>query len=364
MIRSLLGLTCFFAALGAAGQSFNGQWKGHFQDIATGRTETCEYTLELTVSGSTVSGNSFTYFSENNQRYYTICKITGTWQSAKNELTIQETELVKTNLPNHIQNCFQRHTLVFSHESGNDVLRGNWLPALKNSQCGFGNTYLSRKTLQSAFHNQESPLTAKRNRAAASQGTQNTAKASQTSITQTNTKSTSNRTTSKVKANASNTPLTTKSISNVDATSMGSAQYTTSTSFSSATNKRTEPTPYPSTVTKRKSNLISVFDVENSRIVIELYDNGEIDGDSITLFFNKQIILSKKQLSASPFIFELDMTAEAESELLMYAENLGFEPPNTAFMVIKDGKIRRQTRITSDLEKSGVIHFRYNKKAP
>jgi hypothetical protein len=366
MIRSLLVCITLFAALIVTAQTFNGQWKGHFQDIATGRPEICDYSLELTISGSTVTGHSFTYFSENNQRYYTICKITGIWQSSKNELMIQETELVKTNLPNHIQNCFQRHTLIYSHESGNDVLKGKWLPAQKNSDCGFGSTYLSRNTLQRAFHHQQSPITAKRNQATTNQGALATGKIGRTAIAQTNTlpRSTSNRTKTKSTTIASNNTASTKTTANGDATGAGTAQYSANPAATSTTIKRTDAAPYPATVTQRKSNLISVYDIENSQIVIELYDNGEIDGDSITLFFNKQIILSKKQLSASPFKFELDMTAEAESELLMYAENLGSEPPNTAFMVIKDGKIRHQTRITSDLEKSGVIRFRYNRKTP
>ncbi|MFM7710090.1 MAG: hypothetical protein ACKO5C_04180, partial [Ferruginibacter sp.] len=277
MIRSLLVLTSYFTALVVAGQSFNGQWKGHFQDIATGRPETCEYSLELSISGSTVSGNSFTYFSENNHRYYTICKISGTWQAAKNELTIQETELVKTNLPNHIQNCFQRHTLVYSHESGNDVLKGNWLPAYKNSECGFGNTYLYRKTLQTAFQNQGSPITAKRNRASTNLGAQNIVHTGRHGVAQTNPnpKSSSNGMKTKLTANAPNATLTAKSRSNADATNTSASQHAASTTTTtSIANSHSEPIPYPSSVTKRKSNLISVFDVENTRIVIELYDNG------------------------------------------------------------------------------------------
>ena len=46
----------------------------------------------------------------------------------------------------------------------------------------------------------------------------------------------------------------------------------------------------------------------------------------------------------------------------MYAENLGEIPPNTALMVVTDGENRYEVRISSDLEKSGVIRFVYKPK--
>ena len=43
------------------------------------------------------------------------------------------------------------------------------------------------------------------------------------------------------------------------------------------------------------------------------------------------------------------------NELSMLAENLGMIPPNTAALVIYDGKIRYETLLTSDLSKSATI---------
>ena len=52
---------------------------------------------------------------------------------------------------------------------------------------------------------------------------------------------------------------------------------------------------------------------------------------------------------------------EQMNELVMYAENLGSIPPNTALMIVTDGTKRYEVRITSDLEKSGVINFVHKK---
>src|SRR5690606_24720182 len=98
--------------------------------------------------------------------------------------------------------------------------------------------------------------------------------------------------------------------------------------------------------------------VENDIIRVMLYDNGEIDGDSISLFYNKKLIVNHQLLTDKALTIELPVPADnLINELVMYAENLGKYPPNTALMVITDGKNRFEVRITSDLEKSGTIRF-------
>jgi hypothetical protein len=359
MIRALLLPFAVFSTLFVVAQNFNGQWKGHFQDLTSANAESCEYTLDITVEGNKISGNSYTYFSENNQRYYTICKISGTLNAAKKELMIHETSLVKTNLPTHIQNCFQKHALHFSLESGQEILKGSWNPALKDGHCGHGTTYLTRKPLQTAFQSQNNPIVSNRSRTPIS--TTNI-----TSATQTNrrTQQPTNRTAAQTSSANTNgtkpTPVNTTIVMTASIPTTGNnliQSSSTSSTGSSISSKKHEVVHYPSYILARQLNIISSYDIENSNIRIELYDNGEIDGDSISLFFNQQVILSKKQLSDNPFIFELTINPDTESELLMFAENLGLEPPNTAFMVIIDGRKRHQTRITSDLQKSGVIRF-------
>ena len=46
----------------------------------------------------------------------------------------------------------------------------------------------------------------------------------------------------------------------------------------------------------------------------------------------------------------------------MYADNLGSIPPNTALMVVTDGGNRYEVRISSDLQKSGLIRFVHKPK--
>ena len=67
-------------------------------------------------------------------------------------------------------------------------------------------------------------------------------------------------------------------------------------------------------------------------------DNGVIDGDSVTIVFNNKIIAEHLLLGSQPVVFRIPVSKEkAANELLMYAENLGTIPPNTAMMVVTDG---------------------------
>ncbi len=77
------------------------------------------------------------------------------------------------------------------------------------------------------------------------------------------------------------------------------------------------------------------------------------------------MIASRKRLNANALTFHLPVDKDAENnELVMYAENLGSIPPNTALMVVTDGVRRYEVRITSDLQKSGVIQFVHHSKIP
>jgi hypothetical protein len=77
-------------------QNFSGQWKGEFLDKSTSRKnfsgEKYEYVLELEVNGNTATGSSYTYFTENGKRFYTICKVEGTIDNKKKYIEIKEIE--------------------------------------------------------------------------------------------------------------------------------------------------------------------------------------------------------------------------------------------------------------------------------
>ena len=109
---------------------------------------------------------------------------------------------------------------------------------------------------------------------------------------------------------------------------------------------------------------LKTIEIDSASFTVNLYDNGEIDGDSISLFFNGKLILSQKRLTDKAISLKLKVDKDREvNELIMFAENLGSIPPNTALMLVNDGENRYEVRISSDLQKSGVIRFIHKPKS-
>lgn len=378
MKKTIQILLLIFFTSQLSAQNFTGQWKGEFVDKSSAFTgwggDRCEYVLEIECSGSKVTGYSYTYFSDGGKRFYTICKLSGTLNKAGKYIELKETERTKTNVPVNIRNCFQIHRLSYSEEADEQRLEGTWVPVPnQNGDCGFGTTVLSKRILQKnpSYYN------------------------SNTS------KSTPKKTTPVVKTNpvkiappiVKNMPLTIKpqpkkNIPQVVKTEKKKVAETVAIKTVPEKKKVTEPQidgnkkaevtknnlPPPQVVTtekkmpearyeKRNTDLLKTIEIDNASFTVDLYDNGDIDGDSVSLFFNGKLLLSNKRLGDKALRLKLDVDMDRDiNELIMYAENLGTIPPNTALMVINDGDNRYEVRISSDLQKSGVIRFIHKPK--
>ena len=109
----------------------------------------------------------------------------------------------------------------------------------------------------------------------------------------------------------------------------------------------------------RKAVLNRELLVESDSVRLSFYDNGEIDGDSISVFVNHQLVLSHQGLEAKAFniYLHLDSTREL-TEVSMFAENLGSIPPNTALMIVTDGKNRYEVFLSSSLTENATVELR------
>ena len=120
--------------------------------------------------------------------------------------------------------------------------------------------------------------------------------------------------------------------------------------------------PIPKTFQNRRKDIVKTITIEQPTFHLDFYDNGEIDGDSISVFYNGKIVLSHQKLSDRPISLTVALDKDAtENIITMYADNLGTIPPNTALMIVTDGKKRYEVRIESDTEKSGSVIFEGSK---
>lgn len=118
----------------------------------------------------------------------------------------------------------------------------------------------------------------------------------------------------------------------------------------------------PDVLNTRKNELVKVLIVNDPDVTVKLYDNGEIDGDTISVYLDKKLVLASQGLTASPLTIKLKMDEDnSEHELVMVAENLGRIPPNTSLMIVESGEQRFDVRITSTEQKNAMVRFRYQK---
>ncbi len=352
MSRFLFLTLVFFSSFAVSAQDFSGQWKGDFLDKSTKYMgwggDKCEYVLDLETKGNKVTGFSYTYFSEGGKKYYTICRLTGTLDKKKKYVEVTEVERTKTNVPAEVNNCFQVHRLSFFKTTGGDeTLEGDWIPAPnQKGNCGYGVTTLSRRSLTKSYPGFKNP--AVKSNTQASAGTRKlpdladkNKKPATSAIAKPNT---ANPKTATAKAAVPNGDSFLKKKEYKDEALVTMTPQT----------MRTPGLRYE----KRNTSILKTIEVESDLVKIDLYDNGEVDGDSISLFLNGKLLLSRKKLTTAPISIRLPLEElEEENELVMYAENLGTIPPNTALMVVTDGSKRYEVRITSDLQKNGTIRF-------
>jgi hypothetical protein len=107
------------------------------------------------------------------------------------------------------------------------------------------------------------------------------------------------------------------------------------------------------------------IEVASDSVQVDFYDNGDIDGDSISVFFNDQLLGANLLLSTKSIHMNIKLdTTKEYNQLAMFANNLGSIPPNTALMLIYDGKTRYEVRLSSSLDKSGAVRIKRKKISP
>lgn len=93
---------------------------------------------------------------------------------------------------------------------------------------------------------------------------------------------------------------------------------------------------------------------------IALYDNGEVDGDTVSVIINDEMFIEKQGLKSTAFrkTFYIPLNDSDSLLVVLYAENLGKYPPNTGLLQIKDGEEIFYVRFKADLDKNAAIVLR------
>jgi hypothetical protein len=337
----------------------------------------------LEVSGTVAKGYSYTYFIIAGKRHYVICRLSGTYDKGSKSVTVSEVEKVKSNTPPDFKDCFQTHSLTFLKQGDKEVLEGRWKPATIKDNCGTGETLLERKALVRVTPSKPStPVAEGKTNPTPQLGVAKTTP-QKTTTTPPAAKTTPQKSTTPAKKPATTPAPKTNDITRQPAPGTQKPKTQAPSNGTREITSNTKPVQKPAVVDKpqtkidnpqsptvisstntgklstRTKQVIKLIEVPESSFKIDLYDNGQVDGDTISVFFNGKLIVSSKRLSTTPITVnvKLDPNKE-ENELVMYAENLGSIPPNTALMVVTVGDKRYEVNITSTEQTNGTVRFK------
>ena len=349
MKRFYIVLIGFLLMSAANAQKIDGQWRGYFDskgDIVTNGGSSTEYVLEINIDGTDITGYSYSYFQD--RQYYVICALKGTYNKSDQTMLVTETERIKGLTPPGWADCLQTHFLKYEKTKGIEQLVGKWKAALgQQSDCGNGSTTLVRKTLTknlTGYNKGRTHMTISRPSGIAN------AKAPKAKTTETII-----RRVEPADLQAIDTSVVDKDLEENDSVVQEMPVVAKSIA---------QPVLLPEiNYEKRTNTLLKTIVIANDSFQVDLYDSGDIDGDSISLFYNGKLLLFHQRLEIKPITLTLDANSGGgENELVMYAETLGTIPPNTALMVVRDGTNRYEVYMTSDLQESGAVRFVHKKK--
>jgi len=114
--------------------------------------------------------------------------------------------------------------------------------------------------------------------------------------------------------------------------------------------------PVPKPISSRSNPILKQIETEETEMTIQLFDNGQIDGDTVSIFHNNLQIVERAGLSVTPITVKIIVDKQhPHHELVMVAENLGSIPPNTSLMIITTKNNRYELFITSTEQKNAKI---------
>lgn len=368
---TLLPLLLLVAPSGLNAQNLTGIWRGYFvTDVGE------KYKLEFQVSipeSTFSSGVSYSYLDV---RFYGKATMTGSYNRSSKNLKIREIKTVEIKSTGGGGACIMNYDLYYDRSGNEEFLEGTFLgkPEVKNGpnpynwgDCGGGKVYL-RKVTTSDFYIEPFLRDKVKNKPVI----YNKAPEKKDTVKTSSTPPVVNKPVLVNKPPVKKTPVTVNKPPVEKPVTKTTPSISRPRNDTIRTELKTTPvlkpvpvviTPKPAVLKNRQNEVQKSLTVTSPDVTVRLYDNGEIDDDTISVYLDNKLVLSSKRLSASPLTltFRLD-DAGTDHELTMVAENLGRIPPNTSLMIVESGEQRFQVRITSTEQKNAVVRFRYQNK--
>src|SRR6185503_290196 len=346
-----------FCILSSA-QNLTGIWRGYF---ITDDGQQYRFETQIDQKNNVLTGVTYSY---QDKKFYGKCTMTGNFSKGAATALIQEIKTIEVRMSLSSSACIQKCLLTYAKSGKEEFLEGTFTSIIEKTDtlrdikrgddCGGGKMVL-RKVATSDFYvepflrkktpvnnpplvKNDPPVTTNKN-----------------TTTKPTTKTTVNNT-QKKNDQQNKTVLIKPKMDTVKKADIDPPK-------ADPKKEITVKSKMPEVLKSRENSLVQTLTINSETVVVKLYDNGQIDNDTISVFLDNQLVLSKKKLTASALTINLKMDeSNAEHELVMVAENLGEIPPNTSLMVVTAGDQRFEVRITSTEQKNAMVRFKYVKK--
>jgi hypothetical protein len=361
MKRFILTIFTFLPAfiIHSSAQDLTGIWRGYFIT-----DDGLQYKFEVQIEQTKANSLSGVTYSYQDKNFYGKSTMTGYFTKESGNTLIQEIKTVEVKMSMNSMTCIQKCLLSYAQSGKEEFLEGFFSSiiektdsarnAVRGDDCGGGKMVL-RKVKTSDFYIE--PFLRKRNTPVTNPPL---VKNNPSTITNSTTKPTIKQpatTTQKKNTTTNNTVVVKPKIDTAKHAEITSSQ-TKEKDFTIKTTAKV-----PGAIRSRENDLVQTLLINDDKVTVKLYDNGEIDDDTISVYLDNQLLLSKKRLSAAPITVNLKLDeSNPDHDLVMVAENLGRIPPNTSLMIVTAGDQRYEVRITSTEQKNALVRFRYVKK--
>jgi hypothetical protein len=122
------------------------------------------------------------------------------------------------------------------------------------------------------------------------------------------------------------------------------------------------PSITPRVLQDRSNQLVRSLTVNTREVVLNIYDDGIIDNDTISVYLDNKIVINHAMLTDKPLVLTLHLDEDNDyHELVLVADNEGDIPPNTSLMIVKAGDKEYKVNISSSLQKNATVTFKYVK---
>jgi len=353
-------------------QDLTGIWRGHFRsndglERLTGSNYDDRYKIEVQIAQTHNRFDAITY-SYKNTEFYGKAEASGTLNAETKKVLLKEGKLLEVRYASGnvcIMTCFMQYSKL-----GNDeYLQGTYFSTSVNdslSNCGKGSIFLHR-VAESDFHKE--PFLEKKEKELLARKKSNVPVPGQPALTSSVPSGkpavTTKKPASKTAANKKQPGLPAGSLSKTaqHKSSLPSTEPSSHGLRDSAV-KISPPAlvAIPDVIKNRTNELLKTITVNHSSIELRIYDDGAIDNDTVSVYYDNRLLISKARLSDQPITVRINVEpSEHPHQLVMVAENLGDIPPNTSLLVVRDGEKRYEERIISTEQKNIVLNFQYKK---